>query len=115
MELLDTYYEFLVNVNPFISMTAFLVMYTYTIIFKHKHKDASIRDRIFFLILTVALVPSFLVAVVVLIKYQIYGLIFAQSANLFPVIYIIILNEYYLRKYGSNEERANAKLQEKLA
>lgn len=108
MSLLDKYYEFLVNVNPLISMTAFLIMYTFTIIYKIKHKDASIRDRVFFSILTVALVPSFLVAVVVLFKFKIYGLILAQSANLFPVIFIIFLNEYYLRKYGETISRQPA-------
>mgnify|MGYP001221487870 FL=1 len=98
--MLETYYEFLVNRAPIITVLAFFSMYGYTIYFKHKNKDASKRDRIFFSILTVALLPKFMAQLTLMLTVGAYMPFMAEVSNLLPVIYIIVLNEVFLRKYG---------------
>lgn len=96
--MIETYYDWLVNYGPFITIAAFFTMYGYTIFKLHQSKAGSIRDRVFFSVLIVALLPKFLAQLTVMLVHGAYGPFLAEISNLAPVIYIVIYNEYLLRK-----------------
>ena len=91
-------YEYLVNYGPLFTMTMFIIMYTYTIYNIHKNKTGSVYNRVFFSVLTLALVPKFIAQLTLMIVHGAYGPFLAEVANLAPVIYIIIINEYFMHK-----------------
>jgi len=103
--MIENYYELLVNYGPFITIVAFILMYGYTIYKLHKTKKGSVRDRIFFSILVVALLPKFLAQMTLMIVYGAYGPFLAEISNLAPVLYIIVYNEYLIRKGAINYDR----------
>lgn len=94
----EAYYEILVNRGPFITIVAFLVMYGYTIYTLHKTKVGSMRDRIFFSVLVIALLPKFLAQMTLMVVHGAYGPFIAEISNLAPVLYIIVYNEVLMRK-----------------
>lgn len=96
--MIETYYELLVNYGPFITIVAFFTMYGYTIAKLHESKRGSIRDRVFFSVLIVALLPKFLAQLTLMLAHGAYGPFLAEISNLAPVLYIVIYNERLLRK-----------------
>lgn len=96
--MIEQYYEWLVNFGPFITIVAFFTMYGYTIVKLHQSKQGSIRDRVFFSVLIVALLPKFLAQLTLMLVHGAYGPFLAEISNLAPVLYIVVYNEYLLRK-----------------
>src|SRR5699024_5831131 len=96
--MIEQYYELLVNYGPFITIAAFFTMYGYTIFKLHQSKAGSIRDGVFFSVVIVALLPKLFVHVTVMLVHGAYWPFLAEISNLAPVIYIVIYNEYLLRK-----------------
>lgn len=96
--MIDKYYEILVNYGPFITIAAFLTMYGYTIYKLHQTKQGTIKDRVFFSILIVALLPKFLAQLTLMIVHGAYGPFLAEVSNLAPVVYIVVYNEILLRR-----------------
>jgi len=103
--LVETYYEWLVNYGPFITIAAFFTMYGYTIFKLHQTKEGTKWDRIFFSVLIVALLPKFMAQLTLMIVHGAYGPFLAEISNLAPVIYIVIYNEYLLRKGSRKEDK----------
>lgn len=103
--MVETYYEWLVNYGPFITIAAFFTMYGYTIFKLHQTKEGAKWDRIFFSVLIVALLPKFMAQLTLMIVHGAYGPFLAEISNLAPVIYIVIYNEYLLRKGSRKEDK----------
>ena len=96
--MIEQYYELLVNYGPFITIAAFLTMYGYTIFKLHQTKRGSVRDRIFFSVLIVALLPKFLAQLTLMIVHGAYGPFLAEISNLAPVLYIVVYNEILMNR-----------------
>lgn|SRR5690625_3487866 len=96
--MIEQYYELLVNYGPFITIAAFLTMYGYTIYKLHQTKQGSVRDRIFFSVLIVALLPKFLAQLTLMIVHGAYGPFLAEISNLAPVLYIVVYNEILMKR-----------------
>lgn len=96
--MIESYYEYLVNYGPFITIIAFFVMYGYTIYKLHSAQAGTIKDRVFFSVLVVALLPKFLAQLTLMLVHGAYGPFLAEISNLAPVLYIIVINEYFLRR-----------------
>ena len=103
--MIENYYELLVNYGPFITIAAFITMYGYTIFKLHQTKKGSVRDRIFFSVLVIALLPKFMAQLTLMLVYGAYGPFLAEISNLAPVLYIISYNEYLLRKGAIDHDR----------
>jgi len=96
--MIEQYYELLVNYGPFITIAAFFAMYGYTIVKLHQTKQGTIWDRVFFSVLIVALLPKFLAQLTLMLVHGAYGPFLAEVSNLAPVLYIVVYNEYLLRR-----------------
>lgn len=103
--LIEAYYELLVNKGPFITITAFLIMYGYTIYILHKTGRGSVRERIFFSVLIIAILPKFLAQGTLMIVHGAYGPFLAEISNLAPVLYIVVYNEILMRRERLNAEQ----------
>lgn len=97
VRVLERNYELLVNYGPFVTTTAFIIMYTYTIYDIHVNKVGTLFNRVFFSVLAVALIPKFLAQLTLMVVHGAYGPFVAELSNLLPVLYIILANEYYIR------------------
>jgi|SRR5699024_2776413 len=96
--MIEHYYELLVNYGPFVTIVAFFVMYGYTIYKLHQTKVGSIKDRVFFSVLIIALLPKFLAQLTLMLVHGAYGPFLAEISNLAPVLYIVAYNEHLLRR-----------------
>lgn len=101
--MIEQYYELLVNRGPIVTIIGFLGFYAIMIYGKHQRKTFTSFDRYAFLLLFIALLPNFLAHFALMIVHGAYMPFVAEVVNIVPVIYYVLLNEYYLRKEKDGE------------
>ena len=91
-------YDLLVTYGPIITITGFLVFYAMFIVDLLRTKNGTVFTRYAFLVLTAALLPNFFAHLSLAIVHGAWFPFIAEIANLAPVIVLLAMNEYYLRK-----------------
>lgn len=97
---LESNYDVLVNVAPYITGAGFISFYILMHYILIKSGEGSRLFTWAFSLLLIALLPNFIAHATLLVVHGAVAPFVVEIINILPVVTYIILNEYYIRKNG---------------
>lgn len=91
-------YDVMVTYGPIITILGFLGFYGMTIYSLHKSGEGSKITRYSFLLLFFALLPNFFAHLSLAVVHGAWSPFVAEVVNITPVVYLLIVNEIFLKR-----------------